>query len=337
MEQHLNDRLTEVLSFYFPNPERPVLLRRIKSDVFLIGVGSKKYVVKEYSPTFSPERLNFFEDLQNFTSERMGTLPQVMETSEKQLNVLCDGFGYDLTEFVKSKTIDRNEVKNKETFFFYMGSFVGNLHRTFSEFEKTGHPTIKSLLKIDSDTPKGLEDLLKRYQEKGIGEPWVQMVKDKIALVGAYSSVPDSFALLPQRVVHGDLYLKNILLDKNQKIIGLIDFANSGTFFKCYEVIRAVIQTNRFFQKADLDPAHLKSFLLGYLENCELCEDEFEKILSLYIYAQAADASFLDIDSIHDSETKKYAMYRFNSLNSLHRNHQLLTSSINDLRKQKRK
>ncbi len=298
-----------------------------------MGLDDKKYVVKEYSPVFTPERLNFFEELQNFTSEKINVLPRVTTTLEHKLNVQLDGFGYDLTEFVKSENFEKSKVKDVGRFFFDIGSFVGNLHSIFSEFENSGYPTTKSLLNIVPNTPIHMINLLKDYKEAGVDESWVRIVEDKITIVGHYFPIVNLFGKLPQKIVHGDLYLKNILLDENLKVVGLIDFEQAGTFFRCYEVMRSIVQTNRFFQHVDIDPLYLKSFLKGYLNKYSLDEVELKNMLDLYIYIQASDVSFLDIDTIKNGneEVREYARYRFDSLNSLHNNHQLLSRSINEL------
>lgn len=333
MERLSNNKLVEVLGFYFPNAENSILLKKFKDNVFLVGLGDKKYVVKEYLPVFTPERLSFFEELQNFTSEKINVLPRVITTPEHKLNVQLGGFGYDLTEFVKSENFEKNKVKDVGKFFFDIGSFVGNLHSTFSEFENSGYPTIKSLLNIVPNTPSHMINLLKDYKEVGVDESWFRIVEDKITMVGHYTPIMNSFGKLPQKIVHGDLYLKNILLDKNQKVVGLIDFAQAGTFFRCYEVMRSMVQTNRFFQHVDIDPLYLKSFLRGYLNKYSLDKVELKNMLDLYIYIQASDVSFLDIDTIKNGneEVREYARYRFDSLNSLHKNHWLLSKSINEL------
>lgn len=333
MEKYSNSNLAEVLRFYFPNPESSTFLKKFKDNVFLIGMDGRKYVVKEYLPTFTPERLKFFEELQNFTSERMRVPPKVLTTRDQELNVQLGGFGYDLTEFVKNKNIDRTQVKDIGMFFFNIGSFVGNLHKTFSEFADSGQPTISSLLNIPQNTPNHMIDHLKRYREDDVDESWVKIVEDKIAMVDRYSPVLYSFESLQQKIVHGDLYLKNILLDREQKVVGLIDFAQAGTFFRSYEVMRAMVQTNKFFQRVDIDPLYLKRFLKGYLNMCPLNEVELKNMLDLYIFIQASDISFLDIDTVKNGSdaTREYAKYRFDSLNSLHRNHQLLTKNIEEL------
>lgn len=333
MKRYLNNELDKVLSFYFPNLESYIFLKKFRDNVVLIELDGRKYVIKEYSSKFTPERLCFFEELQNFTNERMGISPCVVKTLDHNLNVQLNGFSYDLTEFVKNKKFKKDKISDINSFFFDIGFFVGKLHHAFSEIENSSHPTMKSLLYITPDSPNHMLNLIETYKKEGVEESWIQIVRKKIDIVNFYSSDLDSFRKLPKKIVHGDLYLKNILLDNDRKIIGLIDFAQAGTFFRCYEVVRSMVQTNRFFQSVDVDPPHLKNFLKGYLNNCTLDEIELKKMLDLYIYIQASDISFLSIDNINNGGDKihEYARYRFDSLNSLRKNRPLLNKIINEI------
>lgn len=338
MERPFDGKLAEVLKHYSNNSGQMTLRRKFKDNVSLVSVDGTNRVIKEYSTTVSSERLEFFEGLQNFTNARLGIQPYVIGTVENKLHVNLGTASFDLTNFVKNERVKGREVGDVEKFFFDIGFFVGKLHSIFSEFEGQNPSILDSELKINMDGRDDMNALFESYQTSGVDESWSALLKEKIKMMDAYYPVVSIFRDLPRRIVHGDLYPKNILLDKKHRIVGLIDFAQSGKFFRCYEVMRAIIQTNRMFGLTDLEPKYVKSFLKGYLVNNTLETSELENMLDLYIFAQSADLYFLDAKTLtsNDVDAKNYAKFRFDSLSSLHKNRMSINRAIKELVKAKR-
>ncbi len=330
MKRPSDKKLDKILKFHYPNFKEYTFQKKLEKNAFLVKSQNKQFVLKKYDQKITKERLQFFEELQNMTNAYMQISPQVLKTKDGNLNVHRNSFYYDLTEFVEGEMIQREQVKNISEFFYKIGLFVGKLHKSFSEIESKGQITMNSLLYTAPESPKHLVDLLDSYYKAQIDDSWKEIIKEKITIVNSYTDHLKVFNALPRKIVHGDLYLKNLLFDKSQKIIGLIDFVQAGVFFRCYEVIRALIQTNKFFQNTDIEARYIKQYLKGYLQGNSLDESEIHNMLDFYIYVQASDTAFLDIETIVNGgkEINEYAKYRSNSLHALFRNRHLLNEVI---------
>lgn len=324
----------EILKNYFSHPEEVKVLDIFQENVISVELDGKKYTIKKYPQDFSPERAEFITRLQNIVINEMGILPPVIPTLEGPLFVRIGDHIYDLTELVDNVEPDSNDIENAENFFFKIGSFVGSLHTSFSKFNTEDSLVLDSLLNIYHPTSNHFAELMTEYESEDVAEEWIKILQEKSNIATHYANVIGLFSELPRSIVHGDVYMKNLLFDKNQKIIGLIDFAHAGIFFKCYEVFRSFIQTNKFLNEVDIDPDHLKIFLEGYTTTSSLEDIELQMMLDLFIYTQAADISFLDTTTVKSgNSTADYAKFRFNSLLSLHENRERLQAVINEVGK----
>ncbi len=327
--------LTEVLSHYFEEPEKAEVLTVIQDNVLLFQLGEKKYVVKRYPPEFSAARTDFITRVHNSVNRAMGFAPSVIPTLSKQLYVDLGEYTYDLTEFASSEIIKSEEVEDVEGFFRMIGAFVGSLHTSMAQFNITNEHDLEALLHINPPNGDHFSKLLEKYCEENVDEEWQEILRKKMKIANSYSPVMTRAAnKFPKNIVHGDIYMKNLLFDENHQVKGAVDFARAGIFYRCYEVFRSFIQINKFFHGEKIVPAHLKIFLEGYLSTNNLEVSELKSMLSLYIYTQAADVTFFDVDTVKNGGDKAdYAKFRFNSLLSLHNQHHILQSTINELQK----
>ncbi len=323
-------KLDNILKFYYPNFKEYNFQKKLDTNIFLIESKGEQYVIKAYDKKLTKKRLLFFEELQNMTNTQMQISPLVVRTNDGSLNVNVDGFYYDVAEFVKGETLLREQINEISDFFYKIGFFVGKLHKSFLEIEKLNKNAMESLLHIEPESPKHLIALLKNYQKARIEKMWKDILKRKIEIVNIYANDIEMFKILPRKIVHGDIYLKNIIFNNAQEIIGLIDFYQAGIFFRCYEVMRVLVQINILFQTTEIAPQHTECYLKGYFQNNTLNEIEIRNMLDFYIYVQASDVAFLDIETITNGgkEINKYAKYRAKSLNSLFINRRLLNNTI---------
>ncbi len=329
VKEQLNFKPADVLSCYFLDVQALNILKVFQDDVVLVELGGRRYVVKRYPQNFSSERHLFTTKLQNKINQGLGIKPDVVSTLDGTLCVQIGGYSYDVTEFVENVSFANDEVLDLGNFFYSIGSFVGALHTELSQFNDSGDAVMNALLHIHEPNSPHLQGLLHEYETEGVTPKWIQVLKNKILLSRQYVTAAHSLTDLPQNIVHGDIYMNNILFGEDQKVIGLIDFAHAGKFVTCYEVFRSFIQINKFLNGASINPEHLVNFLKGYLSIGSLEEIELKQMLDLYLYTQASDTSFLDIATIKSGGAKaEYAYFRFQSLMELHKSRDLLNTTV---------
>lgn len=332
MKQFLPDEKLDRLRLYFPNLGKYFVVKNIKNDVELLKIGNKKYVLKLYPKNIDRERITFFERLQNFTSESLGILPGIVKTIDGRFNVSTPNGTYELSGYLENNDFDDKKIVDVGQFFFDIGHFLGQVHSVFENYSRKSKGVLKSVLNFYPEFPEHLDKLLESYQVNQVNPSWTEILRGKIDIAKNLSVEIGSFGGLPTGIVHGDFYPKNLLFDKHMRIVGLIDYAQAGEFVRCYEVIRAFVQTNKYLRRIDVDPENLKSFLKGYQENIKLQKIELEKMLDFFVFIQASDISFSSIVIVkgNDEGLKDYAKYRFENLVSLYKNRELLNKVILD-------
>lgn len=319
-----------MIESYFPSQEKYRVIKSFKNGIDLIEADGHHYVSKIYPVNSDRGRLSFFENLQNFTSEKLGISPFVIKTIYGKTNALTSDGIIELTDYVEGEDFDLNKIKNTGSFFGEVGAFLGKVHRVFEEFALLNPGKPDSLLNYYPESSTHLLDLQLTYEKERVGAFWVEMLAEKRRIVTELSAERNGFQDLPRGIVHGDFYPKNILFDKDMKIIGLIDYAQAGEFFRCYEIIRGLIQTNKFLGRIEIEPEFLAKYLEGYCEHINPNNSEYQKMLDLYIYLQASDISFnkISVVSGDDEDLKSYSKFRFDSLLSLYRNREVLNEVL---------
>lgn len=326
----------DVLSGYFPEAPEVEITQSFKESVIAVALNGEEYVIRRYPRELSEERVEFSIKLQNEIVKRLGIDPAIMATMSNQLFVEVGQFRYDLSPFIENYMLDNQETRELDHFFESMGAFIGSLHTSFAELDIAESNILDALLYIHPTESDHISQLQEEYQENGIDEEWHHILSRKQQLRDIYSFVEERFLQLPTNIVHGDLHLENVLFDHNGNIIGLIDFVRAGEFFKCYEVFRAFIQINKFFNETEIESTHLKKYLEEYLSTGSLEDIELQTMLSLYTYAQAADISFLDVETIKEAgSAADYGKFRSHSLLYLHGEHQRLQNVIDGIRRYK--
>jgi len=337
MKKSLGNKSLRVLLNYFPNKKDCVFLSKLQNrdNVFLIELNSKKYVLKKYKTgkNIDTRRVTFFGDLQNFTNNKLGLLPQVIKTTKQKLCVKQDKEIFQITEYLDNKDVNKRDISKHDGFFYDIGVMVSKIHNALTEYERNNKVHYRALLKFyPNDPSKHLLKLLSQYKKQNIGDKYQKILKAKIKIVDGYNVNQDTFQKLPIKIVHGDLHVYNLLFDKKFNIIGLVDYTKAGLFFRCYEVIRAFVQTNKYLGNLLVNPLDLKKYLKGYCRFSQLNQDEVSTMLDLYIFIQATDSSFLKVkDFKNDNKSSlEYGLYRFKSLKHLIKNRESLIKIIHE-------
>jgi len=314
--QRPTEQQMAVLGSFLPDPGNVEVVREIKDRVRVLRYDGLDYVLKQYLPEDSPDKIDFSRRLQRFVNQRMGFPDTTILTSGGGLFTLYDGIGYDLTEYVEVSEPRGSVGSDSDEYFSKIGAFVGRLHNVFAEYERSGIPIPPSGLRIDYEGQTTMEGLLRQYETMGINGPWRGIIRDKIAIADSHHGTASNIDGLPVTLVHGDIHQGNLLIGTDGKVATIIDFIQAGKFYRCYEVMRAAVQTNKSMGNVDLDPRNLRSFLIGYFKECCLEDIELKEMLGLYIYTQANDTSFNRPEIITGGDVE-YSLYRYRSLLSL--------------------
>lgn len=109
---------------------------------------------------------------------------------------------------------------------------IGELARNFTNVDLSTTRSMWSLIElcpfdIDIDEKQeNLDNLIKKLKEKGYNKLASKLVDDNIK---ARNKIEFSLNELPRCVYQGDLNFSNILVDDNNKFVGIIDFNMFGT------------------------------------------------------------------------------------------------------------
>lgn len=320
-KEHCSFCPEEVLHEYNSDTPVPEVVQVFKDNVALVQVDDTELVIKQYPKDVCANRAHFITSLHTRVNTALGLSPAMVETPNHRYFIELGEHAYDVTEFVRNTPLTAENVPDVSQFLFSIGTFVGAMHREMSRVSTNGHPDRQARLKIQPPTGEHFKSLLSLYEEHAIDKEWKQIIVSKMALSAEYSAAVGLASKLPRKVIHGDVYYKNILFNENLEIIGLIDYERAGIFYRIYEVIRAFVQINTFFNGVTIEPDDITQFLKGYLLHNSLESIELHTMIDLYLYTQAADISFLDPSTIlQNAVDAEYGKLRYNNLLLLHNN-----------------
>ena len=117
---------------------------------------------------------------------------------------------------------------------------------------------------------------------------------------------------LPLQIVHGDFYLDNLIYTKNNEW-KIIDFEQSGLFYKEYEIARALFMI--CYNNDDTEQYNFEKvskFLDGYKESNDI--SDLKNVIKLFLYSLANSLyCFKDWENL-SLEKREYALYRNNMM-----------------------
>jgi len=326
MKKYLGNTTTEILKNYFYDAKN-FKIKKLNDNALLIAHKSNNFVLKKYpleinNKKLNRTRINFLGKIQTFVSKNLSIKPKLIFTLKNETSVAYDHHLYQLIEYVSNYPPNPRLIKNKELFYNYIGSFLGKLHASLKEYSKlhSQENSPESILKFNRKGIRELYDLLKKYEKNNIGNEWKLLLIKKIEIAKQFCNQVEDFRVLPKQIVHGDFWIQNILFDKNQKIIGLIDYAQGGIFYKSYELIRSALSLDRFFKLKKINPRYLRAYIKGYSKYSKIKRKELQLAIDMYIFIQATNSFCVDIDTLKNKDKKliDYGKYRFNKLVELY-------------------
>lgn len=268
------------------------------TNKWIITTNNKKYILKEEN--ISKERLEFILYVVNNLKKLS---PSIIKTKNSDLFVESNNKFYYLMQFINSKEIQNLDDKK---LFFEIGKVLATLHKELKKLNEKQDSFIDY-----NDNTKILEQYLKDAKEEKYIE-YIKIIEYKLSIINEINKTNINLKELENQVIHGDFYLDNILY--NDKFI-IIDFDQTCTFYKEYEVLRAMMMIcMRDNRKETLN--NMKIFIKGYLSDNQI--NSPKDAYNLYLYIQANSLSSLKKEHYNILTKREFAFKRFNILKFLY-------------------
>jgi thiamine kinase-like enzyme len=168
-------------------------------------------------------------------------------------------------------TYTHEKLKNEEMA-LSAGRALATFHKLLTDFKS---PDFKELLPNFHNTPKRVETLKKRVKDDVAGR--LKNVREEVDFLlsreNEYSKVTrlGEMGVLPTRIIHQDPKINNILFDKKDNAICIIDLDTVMHGYLCYDVGDAVRNCANSGREDEKDPGAVsvdmkifKSFINGY-------------------------------------------------------------------------
>ncbi|QVK20996.1 phosphotransferase [Mycoplasmatota bacterium] len=258
------------------------------SKSFIAVSRGERYLFKLVPDSFSKTIKQSLSVL-NFLEENEFLSPKVVKTKSNQ--------SFFKTEVGKIGVlfyyIDGDEVAKVDRVEDYskIGELVGKLHKIMKEYPNE---------LIEQDKNYFIERYICQLKQKCYEE-------SKLSTFIEYGNyLWESVKNLPRGFCHGDLYLGNLLRDKNDTYY-ILDFDTSSFAFPMYDIMMVCNRTDYFeFDESGFFKSQdaYEIFLKGYLKHCELTPSEiksFYYLIALYHFQlQATILEINGLDCIND-------------------------------------
>lgn len=249
---------------------------------------TKSFVLKELPKGTTFHRALFISSLQHHLGNTQAYAPALVSNSDGTLFTTYSGSHYLLMEYWHS-TQEFSEVLSPKQC-YDVGSFLGELHSLFRNLKPQGDAIG---LKIPEEPLVALERIMKDNAAVK-SSPFFRdalMVKHRL-LQKLLEMWEPQISQYPIQIIHGDFYPGNLILSNRFTIRGIVDFDQSGAFYRCYEFMRALLMTVAVPLPSSFGGpvrARAEPFIAGYRQHTQLNEFELHGMLQLYLWVLAGD------------------------------------------------
>lgn len=246
-------------------------LEQLPSDrdqVFHVRDDANSYVMKIYNSAEETSVIELQDAAATYIMKNDNTLlvPKSLQRTKciknKDLAYQVRLMPYYTGSFLSEKNLQTNE-------YFILGEFIGRLTRSLEQFSHEG--ANRSFLWDAART-----DLIKGYL------PYVSSKRDRDVLNyflhDFETNTQPVLSGLKRSVIHNDANDNNIILDKNNNIIGIIDLGDMVFSNRCVEIATCMAYVAIL---EDSTYESLKSLLMGYLSLIDLDRKEVHSILHI--------------------------------------------------------
>lgn len=276
------------------------------NDVWDVTTLENRYILKRFNKV-NKEKLNYLLSIED---SLLNLCPNIIKNNFGELSTELDNTElYVLYEFVVGRHLNRSDVTPELA--KDIGGYLGKLHKELFNIGQHMEKNYLSSLHISAPKISEITGLLKENRNE---KKYAKLLNNKLKILREidYNEINSFMSQLPLQIVHGDFYLDNLIYTNNNEW-KIIDFEQSGMFYKEYEIARALFMicynsddTRQYnFEK-------VSKFLDGYKENNDI--SDLRNVIKLFLYSLANSLyCFKDWKNL-SLEKKEYALYRNNMM-----------------------
>lgn len=276
------------------------------NDVWDVTTLENRYILKRFNKV-NKEKLNYLLSIED---SLLNLCPNIIKNNFGELSTELDNTElYVLYEFVVGRHLNRSDVTPELA--KDIGGYLGKLHKELFNIGQHMEKNYLSSLHISAPKISEITGLLKENRNE---KNYAKLLNNKLKILREidYNEINSFMSQLSLQIVHGDFYLDNLIYTKNNEW-KIIDFEQSGLFYKEYEIARALFMicynsddTRQYnFEK-------VSKFLDGYKENNDI--SDLRNVIKLFLYSLANSLyCFKDWENL-SLEKKEYALYRNNMM-----------------------
>ncbi|MDO5557026.1 MAG: hypothetical protein Q4G05_02105 [Clostridia bacterium] len=270
------------------------------NDVWKVELGDESYILKKFKK-IEYERLKYIISIENELNEDSNF---IKKNKENEYITIYNNEFYVIYKYIFGQKFCREDLMFDMA--IDIGKYIGKVHNKLEVFGTKCDKEFSAKLNIRP--PNIIE--IKTLIEESKDNKYTEFLKNKLEILEKinYNSIVEILEKYSKQIVHGDVYLENLILDL-QKNWQLIDYEQTGLFYKEYEIIRALFMICYCEKHSDEDNLNnIKGFIKGYRSINSFMN--FENMLNIFIFSIANSLyCFRNWESLSIGE-KEFATYR---------------------------
>jgi Ser/Thr protein kinase RdoA (MazF antagonist) len=218
---------------------------------FIVETPERTFVLKEYATRlYQPDWILQTCAAQERVQAGGVPVPRIIRTVDEQVLCQTDAGFYLLSEFVPGHQHVRMHIPAPAA--YEMGRTLGRLLDVLCGLEDVTHFPLPDAL-VKAELFENLANVAERHRnESPVDETAYQALRVKAQALQRLHDLPVRLGDLPSQWVHGDYHDNNVIFDREDHVVAVIDFDNLRCRPRGYEVMRTM--SICFFDGVQLRP-----------------------------------------------------------------------------------
>jgi Ser/Thr protein kinase RdoA (MazF antagonist) len=306
--------IKDVICQYFGIKNIPFkIIHKYNDNVFKILFNGNLYILKLYNK-IDYKRILFISCCQDYIYNSLGCTAEIIKTANEDNYLLYKNN----SSIIIYKYIKGYQIKYVHNDLYgSIGLFIAKLHRYLSYYnEIKGNPYY---LRYPSNNYEYIDELILNHEHFTGNIFYIKALKyKKDLLLNINKDNISKYYSIKKQIIHGDIYLGNIIYEYNGNNKYIIDFDQSSYFPRIYELCRAFFMIVNIKEKDKYLIDYLKYYLGGYCNEYGLSFKERKNIFEFYLWILLWDTYCFDIN-INTSKIK-FAQKRIDIIKFINRN-----------------